>query len=175
MVQAWLHDNDKTVDQRDPHQQIPNVPVDLADLEKAGVLYWKITDESQVTELCKERNYKNQDEITCSPAKLPNYEDKIKSFYEEHLHEDEEIRYIKAGSGYFDVRSVGDVWIRIAVEAGDLLILPAGIYHRFTLDTDNFVNAVRLFKEEPKWVPINRPADENAYRKEYLQTFSSKN
>ena len=39
-----------------------------------------------------------------------------------------------------------DSWVRIHVQHGDLLVLPAGIYHRFSLDDKESVKMMRLFK-----------------------------
>lgn len=80
-------------------------------------MYYKISELDGVNDLARQRGYKNRDEITVSPENMGDiYEEKVKSFFHEHLHEDEEIRYIRDGQGYFDVRSKGDEWVRIALE-----------------------------------------------------------
>ncbi|XP_011372728.1 1,2-dihydroxy-3-keto-5-methylthiopentene dioxygenase [Pteropus vampyrus] len=128
----------------------------------------KYENDLELEKIRRERNYSWMDIITICEEKLPDYEEKIKMFYEEHLHLDDEIRYVLDGSGYFDVRDDEDRWIRIFVEKGDLITLPAGIYHRFTVDEQNYVKAMRLFVGQPVWTAYNRPADHLEARKQYL-------
>lgn len=91
-----------------------------------------------VDKLAAERGYKNRDQVCVSPQTMGDvYEEKVKMFFAEHLHEDEEIRYILDGEGYFDVRGQEDEWIRICLRKDDMIILPAGIYHRFTTNEQN--------------------------------------
>lgn len=92
-------------------------------MEKLGVLYYNFADVADVDKLATERKYKNRDVIIVSPEKMGDiYEEKVKSFFNEHLHEDEEIRYIRDGAGFFDVRSEGDEWVRIRLEKDDLIV-----------------------------------------------------
>lgn len=123
-------------DQRENHDSGRSVNVE--DLNNLGVFYCRCSSIAEVNDIASERSYKNRDEIIVSPEKMGStYEEKVKMFFNEHLHEDEEIRYILDGQGYFDVRDREDSWIRIRIEKDDLIILPAGIYHRFTTDEQN--------------------------------------
>lgn len=103
----------------------------------------------ELAKIRSDRGYTYSDKLELSPTTLPDYETKLKIFFTEHIHSDEEIRFILGGKGYFDVRDVGtDVWIRIEVEKDDLLVLPAGCYHRFTPDMNvghNFIQSLYLF------------------------------
>ncbi|KAL8858044.1 MAG: hypothetical protein Q9178_005369 [Gyalolechia marmorata] len=156
-MKAYWFDNTEG-DQREDHDS--GRSVDLEYLSKLGVLYRHCPCIDGVDIIASERSYKNRDEIIVSPEKMGSaYEEKVKVFFNEHLHEDEEIRYILDGEGFFDVRSIEDKWVRMRLEKGDLIILPAGIYHRFTTDSKNYIKAMRLFKDEPKWTPLNRAAE----------------
>ena len=134
-MRAYWFDN-LPGDQREPHDS--GREATPADLSKLGIVHYVCPNVDQVDAIAKERSYRNRDEITISPLTMGDaYEDKVKNFFHEHLHEDEEIRYILDGGGFFDVRNKDDDWVRIQLEKHDLMIMPAGIYHRFTTDTTN--------------------------------------
>ncbi|CAG5866177.1 unnamed protein product [Menidia menidia] len=171
-IEAWYMDSSEE-DQRKPHKLSPPRPVSPEQLQALGVFHWKLNadiyeTDPELEQIRKSRGYSYMDIITIHKDKLPNYEDKLKMFYEEHLHLDDEIRYILEGRAYFDIRDREDRWIRIAMTTGDLITLPAGIYHRFTLDETNYAKAMRLFVGEPVWKSYNRPADDFQIRQQYV-------
>lgn len=169
-------DNDTVTDQRAPHRREVDADVSFEFLEKLGVLAWQGITSPQDPVLLKimaDRGYTYNDVCTISPEKMVGYDEKIRMFYKEHIHLDEEIRYCVEGSGYFDIRDKEDQWVRIAIEQGDLIIVPEGLYHRFTCDEKNYIQAMRLFVGEPVWTPYNRDEidDSNASRQKYIQSF----
>ncbi|XP_059148111.1 acireductone dioxygenase-like [Physella acuta] len=170
MVRAWYMDS-SDADQREPHMNDPPVFLKLDVLyKKTGVECFTFDAGSLKTNedyanLKKNRGYSYEDICEISKETLPNYDNMIAAFYTEHIHADDEIRFVVKGSGYFDVRDIDDKWIRVEVVKNDLIIVPAGLYHRFTLNTSNYIKMKRLFVDGAVWIPINRPgADENATR-----------
>ncbi|XP_076359893.1 acireductone dioxygenase 1 isoform X2 [Tachypleus tridentatus] len=174
MVNAWYMD-DSSADQKLEHHLNPPEFISIKDLYKnCGVIYYQLDAdnyeaEGKLEKLKKIKGYNYEDWVHLSPDKLSDYEEKLKMFYKEHLHSDEEVRFFLDGSGYFDVRDKDDKWVRIQSEKGDLLILPAGIYHRFTLDTNNYAKVIRLFAGEPCWKAHFRPSEEHPARQKYRE------
>lgn len=187
--ECWVMPDGECPDQKAENRKEPNEPVSVDFLRKLGISYWKMDADSftypkkaipwdpseavdpRLAKLRDDRGYSYADIITVHPDHLPGYEDKVKAFFEEHIHDAEEIRYIVGGSGYFDVRDTEDRWIRIWIKKGDLMTLPEGIYHRFTTDKTDMIHAMRLFIGQPVWTPFNRPCNEHESRKKYVKAF----
>jgi len=138
------------------------------------------TNDEELQELRDEEDYQYAD-IVAVPSFIP-------SFWEQHFHEADTIRYILEGSGYFDLRDLNNEWVRMYVTAGDFLEWPAGIQHRFTIDnsTDTgtggygdgtqppFIQAMRLYKgsTSPDWEPVYEAIPgNNTARDDYVSTY----
>jgi len=187
--EAWIMPDGACANQKALNKKTPNEPVTPETLREMGVYYWKMDAESfdypklavpwdpkdsvdpRLNQLRDDRGYSYADIITVHPDTLPGYDQKVKSFFEEHIHDAEEIRYILGGSGFFDVRDTLDRWVRIHIKAGDLMTLPEGCYHRFTVDEKDIIHAMRLFVGQPVWTPFNRPCDDHLSRKNYVNNY----
>ena len=85
--------------------------------------------QQRIEEIGERHDCVHLDTVTLSHADT----DPQGEYWQEHLHPTVEFRYIEWGRGYFDVRDQDDDWIRILASAGDLIVIPAGMYHRFAL------------------------------------------
>eukprot|EP00586_Coscinodiscus_wailesii_P020758 CAMPEP_0172516780 /NCGR_PEP_ID=MMETSP1066-20121228/279053_1 /TAXON_ID=671091 /ORGANISM="Coscinodiscus wailesii, Strain CCMP2513" /LENGTH=181 /DNA_ID=CAMNT_0013298407 /DNA_START=45 /DNA_END=587 /DNA_ORIENTATION=- len=166
---AWYLPDGECKNQKALNKKEPNEPCQPASLRALGISYWKMDAESytyprlsvpwdpkdtcdpRLAKLRDDRGYSYADIITVERGALPEYDTKVKAFFEEHIHDAEEIRYVLGGSGFFDVRDLEDRWVRVHVKKGDLMTLPEGIYHRFTVDEQDSIHAMRLFIGQPVW------------------------
>jgi 1,2-dihydroxy-3-keto-5-methylthiopentene dioxygenase len=133
----------------------PEAPT-LEDLAAIGVHYeqMKLDPEAyqpSLDELKAERGYIEQDIVELKPD-MDNLEAICDKFKDEHLHTDDEVRLVLEGEGIFDLRSKDDEWMRATVVAGDLLVVPANLHHRFFLTDKKHIRCVRLFKDAEGWV-----------------------
>jgi 1,2-dihydroxy-3-keto-5-methylthiopentene dioxygenase len=134
--------------------------IDHAELARAGVFHERLPLDPESFQptldvLKNDRGYVEQDIVELQPT-TPNLEGICAKFIDEHLHTDDEVRYVLEGEGIFDIRSADDRWMRVTVEQGDLLVVPADRYHRFQLTEKKHIRCVRLFKDASGWVPVYR-------------------
>jgi 1,2-dihydroxy-3-keto-5-methylthiopentene dioxygenase len=131
-------------------------------LEANGVIYQSLETEpaayrAPVDEVKRARGYVDEDVIELTPA-TPNLDAICAKFVDEHHHDEDEVRFVLSGEGIFDIRSLDDRWMRVKVEQGDLIVVPAGRHHRFLLTDQKQIRCVRLFKDKSGWVPHYREA-----------------
>ena len=106
-------------------------------------------------------NYVSQDIVELTPQ-TPNLEAILAKFDKEHLHTDDEIRFVLGGSGIFDIRSTNDLWMRVEVHPSDYISVPANRHHRFYVTEERAIRCVRLFKDNSGWTPLYRLEKETA-------------
>jgi len=151
---------------------------DYSEVLDLGIEHWHLdgTDTHEaLLKIRKDRDYNYSDICEVTPAKQgrEKHDELMRTFFKEHYHMDDEVRYIMNGAGYFDVRSKDQKnWYRIQCLAGDMITLPKGVFHRFTCDQSEYFRAMRLFQGDPVWTPI--PIEqESDVRQSYVKTYLS--
>ncbi|XP_052190117.1 acireductone dioxygenase 2-like [Diospyros lotus] len=152
-IEAWYID-DSDEDQRLPHHRNPPQYVTLDKLKEMGVLTWTLDADNYETDeefkkVYAAQGYTYSDLVEVSKSNMEDYEVKLKSWFGVHTGAEDKTRFCLAGSGYFDVKDPKGEWVRVWQKKGGLIVLPAGLPHRYTLDTNNTHKVMRLFVTPP--------------------------
>lgn len=105
----------------------------------------------EIGEMKRRGGYVTADVIDVTPE-TPNLETMLAKFDKEHTHSEDEVRFILAGRGIFFLHIDGKV-LSVEVGPGDLLRVPSGTTHWFTLCEDRRIRAIRWFQDTTGWTP----------------------
>lgn len=95
--------------------------------------------------------YQSADVIALTPQ-TPNLETILAKFDKEHLHTEDEVRFVVDGRGVFTIHAPDDRVFDVEVHPGDLLVVPTDTKHWFTLCEDRTIKCIRVFTSMDGWV-----------------------
>ena len=105
----------------------------------------------EIEDMKRRGGYVTADVIDVNSA-TPNLEVMLARFDKEHTHSEDEVRFILSGRGIFFLALHGRV-ASVEVGPGDMLRVPRGTKHWFTLCEDRRIRAIRWFQDTAGWTP----------------------
>ncbi|MHB1951706.1 MAG: cupin domain-containing protein [Acidiferrobacteraceae bacterium] len=103
--------------------------------------------------LSREHGYTKRDLIVIHEH-TPGLAELLRKFDSIHYHEDDEVRYVLDGRGYFGFVEPGGAQFLLEVTAGDYINVPARTEHWFEMKDSRRIKAVRYFIDTAGWVPV---------------------
>jgi len=107
--------------------------------------------DEEIAEMKQRGGYVTADVIDVNPE-TPGLDGMLARFDKEHTHSEDEVRFILAGRGIFFLH-LGERVVSVEVGPGDMLRVPRGTTHWFTLCEDRRIRAIRWFQETSGWTP----------------------
>ncbi len=107
--------------------------------------------EAEIEAMKQRHGYVTADVVDVTPQ-TPGLDAMLARFDKEHTHADDEVRFILSGRGIFFLHGNGQV-ISVEVGPGDLLRVPRGTTHWFTLCAERRIRAIRWFQDPAGWTP----------------------
>ncbi|VDM56737.1 unnamed protein product [Angiostrongylus costaricensis] len=154
-MQIWHMEPFPCGDRRLPHHIFPPKTITIDQLfQLTGVVYYKV-DMNDTTAMKKrlsrvkiERKVNSSDMLTISES-IPDFNEKLDDYYEPTIKNLDVVSLVVDGACYYDVEPEEDEWIRIQLERGDLIVIPKGVSHRFTVTPQNYVQIQRFLPKKP--------------------------
>ena len=106
----------------------------------------------EIEALKRKGGYVAADVIDVNPG-TAGLEEMRAKFRREHWHDEDEVRFILAGSGLFFIHPRGRPVLVIEVGPGDLMRIPRGTQHWFEFCPRPEIRAIRLFQDPSGWAP----------------------
>jgi 1,2-dihydroxy-3-keto-5-methylthiopentene dioxygenase len=106
---------------------------------------------AEIDEMKQRGGYVTADVIDVHPG-TPGLDAMLARFDKEHTHSEDEVRFILAGRGIFFLH-LGEKVASVEVGPGDMLRVPRGTTHWFTLCEDRRIRAIRWFQDTTGWTP----------------------
>jgi 1,2-dihydroxy-3-keto-5-methylthiopentene dioxygenase len=125
---------------------LPEGAADLAPAEEVLSVF-----APSIEEMKQRGGYTTADVIDVTPD-TPGLDAMLARFDKEHTHSEDEVRFILAGRGIFFL-DFDDTVASVEVGPGDLLRVPRGTKHWFTLCDERRIRAVRWFQDTTGWTP----------------------
>src|SRR6201987_171173 len=151
----------------DENRQVDSEPGIRAELAQLGIDYERWTLDrvprdatadavlaayaGEIDEMKRRGGYVTADVIDVNPS-TPNLDAMLARFDKEHTHDEDEVRFILSGRGIFFLNINGRV-ASVEVGPGDMLRVPRGTTHWFTLCEDRRIRAIRCFQDTTGWTP----------------------
>ena len=105
----------------------------------------------EIAEMKRRGGYVTADVIDVTPE-TPGLDAMLARFDKEHTHSEDEVRFILTGRGIFFLHIGGGV-VSVEVHPGDMLRVPKGTAHWFTLCEERRIRAIRWFQDTAGWTP----------------------
>lgn len=103
--------------------------------------------------LKREHGYTRRDLVVIHED-TPGLDEMLRKFDRIHYHEDDEVRYVLDGRGYFGFVEPDGGQFLLEVSAGDYINVPSRAEHWFEMRDSRRIKAVRYFIDTAGWVPV---------------------
>jgi 1,2-dihydroxy-3-keto-5-methylthiopentene dioxygenase len=107
---------------------------------------------AEIDEMKRLGGYTTADVIDVTPE-TQGLDAMLARFDKEHTHSEDEVRFILAGRGVFFLHGAGGRVVSVEVGPGDMIRVPRGTEHWFTLCEDRRIRAIRWFQDTTGWAP----------------------